>query len=81
MEERKEDLHALEAEHINPFTGENEVKQETTQDQPKQSKPLVNQTPKEPDLTRPHTWGKVGRNQECPCGSGKKYKNCHGKIQ
>ena len=21
---------------------------------------------------------KVGRNEECPCGSGKKYKNCHG---
>lgn len=21
----------------------------------------------------------VGRNDECPCGSGKKYKNCHGK--
>ncbi len=23
------------------------------------------------------TWGKVGRNEPCPCGSGKKYKNCH----
>ncbi len=23
---------------------------------------------------------KVGRNEPCPCGSGKKYKNCHGKI-
>jgi preprotein translocase subunit SecA len=22
---------------------------------------------------------KVGRNDSCPCGSGKKYKNCHGK--
>ncbi|MCH8110290.1 MAG: SEC-C domain-containing protein [Chloroflexi bacterium] len=22
--------------------------------------------------------GKVGRNQRCPCGSGKKYKKCHG---
>ncbi len=26
------------------------------------------------------TWGKVGRNESCPCGSGKKYKQCHGKI-
>jgi preprotein translocase subunit SecA len=26
------------------------------------------------------TWGKVGRNELCPCGSGKKYKQCHGKI-
>ncbi len=24
---------------------------------------------------------KVGRNDPCPCGSGKKYKNCHGKNQ
>ncbi|HET9535432.1 MAG TPA: preprotein translocase subunit SecA, partial [Mesorhizobium sp.] len=24
------------------------------------------------------TWGKVGRNETCPCGSGKKYKHCHG---
>ena len=22
---------------------------------------------------------KIGRNDPCPCGSGKKYKNCHGK--
>ena len=24
-------------------------------------------------------WGKVGRNAQCPCGSGKKFKHCHGK--
>ena len=23
---------------------------------------------------------KVGRNEPCPCGSGKKFKNCHGKV-
>jgi preprotein translocase subunit SecA len=27
----------------------------------------------------PATWGKVARNQACPCGSGKKYKHCHGR--
>jgi preprotein translocase subunit SecA len=26
------------------------------------------------------TWGKVGRNEPCPCGSGKKFKHCHGVI-
>jgi preprotein translocase subunit SecA len=26
------------------------------------------------------TWGKVGRNELCPCGSGKKFKHCHGKF-
>ena len=24
--------------------------------------------------------GKIGRNDPCPCGSGKKYKQCHGKL-
>ena len=24
--------------------------------------------------------GKIGRNDPCPCGSGKKYKHCHGKL-
>lgn len=28
---------------------------------------------------KPRTAKKVGRNDPCPCGSGKKYKNCHGK--
>jgi len=27
---------------------------------------------------KPETWGKVARNDDCPCGSGKKYKHCHG---
>ena len=27
------------------------------------------------------TWGRVGRNDLCPCGSGKKYKQCCGKIE
>ncbi len=26
----------------------------------------------------PSSWGSVGRNEPCPCGSGKKYKHCHG---
>ncbi|KRE20711.1 preprotein translocase subunit SecA [Bosea sp. Root483D1] len=28
----------------------------------------------------PASWGKVGRNELCPCGSGKKYKHCHGQF-
>jgi preprotein translocase subunit SecA len=28
----------------------------------------------------PSSWGKVARNALCPCGSGKKYKHCHGAI-
>ena len=32
------------------------------------------------DPNDPATWGKVARNAACPCGSGKKYKHCHGKL-
>ena len=28
----------------------------------------------------PESWGKVGRNEPCPCGSGKKFKHCHGQF-
>jgi len=29
----------------------------------------------------PATWGKVARNEACPCGSGKKFKHCHGSVE
>jgi preprotein translocase subunit SecA len=32
------------------------------------------------DKDDPDTWGKIQRNADCPCGSGKKYKHCHGAI-
>jgi preprotein translocase subunit SecA len=32
------------------------------------------------DPDDPSTWGKVGRNAPCPCGSGKKFKHCHGRV-
>ncbi len=32
------------------------------------------------DPNDPESWGKVGRNDPCPCGSGKKYKQCHGSL-
>ncbi|OYU87305.1 MAG: hypothetical protein CFE29_25170 [Bradyrhizobiaceae bacterium PARB1] len=28
----------------------------------------------------PETWGKVGRNEDCSCDSGKKFKHCHGRY-
>lgn len=43
--------------------------------------PVRNQTD---DVEKPrpvHVEKKVGRNEPCPCGSGKKYKHCHGKIE
>ena len=32
------------------------------------------------DENDPSTWGNPGRNDECPCGSGKKVEHCHGKV-
>lgn len=32
------------------------------------------------DAKDPSTWGKIARNEDCPCGSGKKYKHCHGSL-
>ncbi|MFN4156988.1 MAG: preprotein translocase subunit SecA [Gemmobacter sp.] len=32
------------------------------------------------DAADPATWGNPGRNDACPCGSGKKFKHCHGAI-
>jgi preprotein translocase subunit SecA len=36
--------------------------------------------PEQRDPKNPASWGKVGRNEPCPCGSGKKYKHCHGRL-
>ncbi len=32
------------------------------------------------DENDPSTWGDPGRNDPCPCGSGKKFKHCHGRV-
>ena len=41
-------------------------------------------TPEEPlegfDENDPSTWGNPSRNDKCPCGSGKKFKHCHGRL-
>ncbi|QDC01029.1 preprotein translocase subunit SecA [Mesorhizobium sp. 8] len=62
--------------HIDPVTGEDDFNEggallavlENTRTVPAEER----------DPANPATWGKVGRNEPCPCGSGKKYKHCHG---
>jgi preprotein translocase subunit SecA len=60
----------MHAHHINPMTGEDEFALADAQ--------LANGSARNPD--DPATWGKVGRNETCPCGSGKKFKHCHGAL-
>ena len=43
-------------------------------------KRLLNTARQELDPNDPSTWGKVPRNASCPCGSGRKYKHCCGKL-
>jgi preprotein translocase subunit SecA len=45
------------------------------------AQPVRHALDEEFDQNDPDTWGKVGRNQPCPCGSGQKFKHCHGKLQ
>jgi preprotein translocase subunit SecA len=45
-----------------------EAEQESAQQAEAPKQPMVRDTPK------------VGRNDPCPCGSGKKYKQCHGAL-
>lgn len=54
-------------------------KAEQTPEEPEKQTPFVYGAQKI-DPKDPRTWGKVARNDPCPCGSGKKYKHCHGQF-
>ena len=55
----------------------NRPQQET---KPLENSPFRYTKSDEIDPKDPSTWGKVSRNAPCPCGSGKKYKHCHGAL-
>ncbi len=73
------ELPAMEAHHVDPDTGEDELADGARRAAgaadggrtPARRRAIPND---------PATWGKVGRNEPCPCGSGKKYKHCHGRY-
>lgn len=44
-------------------------------------RPVISRiNPEDRDPQNPSSWGKVSRNELCPCGAGKKYKYCHGGL-
>jgi len=63
------------AHHLDASTGEDDFDEQvmTLTRETQRAIPAEARDPK-----NPATWGKVGRNEPCPCGSGKKYKHCHG---
>ncbi|MFL5093747.1 MAG: preprotein translocase subunit SecA [Xanthobacteraceae bacterium] len=67
----------MEAHKIDPQTGEDEVGAQArlVPAMAGNGAPAVARDPQDPS-----SWGKVGRNENCPCGSGKKYKHCHGRY-
>ncbi|WP_166301574.1 preprotein translocase subunit SecA [Bradyrhizobium sp. 2S1] len=74
-------LPPMEAHKLDPNTGEDEFAQarltEATYAQASLA-PAMSAADRDPN--NPTSWGKVGRNEDCPCGSGKKYKHCHGRY-
>ena len=74
---QEQQLPRMEAHHINPLTGEDEF----AAPQPMtDGRRAPARTCREYRSERSSTWGKVSRNAACPCGSGKKFKHCHGAL-
>ena len=70
-------MHAM---HINPDTGENEIDDGAPVQRTVTNAPRMGGRPVPVSAGDPSTWGKVPRNALCPCGSGKKFKQCHGAL-
>ncbi len=92
LEMEPEPLPPMQAHHINPLTGEDEFAladavlagplgaPELPETGMRVAPLKSRRTAGEVDPNDPSTWGRVARNDKCPCGSGKKYKHCHGRI-
>jgi preprotein translocase subunit SecA len=75
----QEQLPYMEAHHLDPASGQDEM---AFSDAALAPAFAGNGTAgaAERNSADPSSWGKVGRNEACPCGSGKKYKHCHGRF-
>ncbi|WP_374545738.1 preprotein translocase subunit SecA [Rhodoblastus sp.] len=78
-------LPQMQAMHLDPATGENELalaqinaRIEAGDFSPQALGAVAPEADRDPD--NPQSWGRVGRNEPCPCGSGKKFKHCHGVL-
>ena len=80
------ELPLMQASHFDPATGEDELAlaQINARIAAGAFSPVALAGSAEATPTRdpndPESWGRVARNEPCPCGSGKKYKHCHGAI-
>ncbi len=74
------ELPPMQASHVNPNTGEDEMALAAAGAQTLARAGITPKPAAERKPNDPSSWGKVGRNEECPCGSGKKFKHCHGRY-
>ncbi|MGU3495987.1 preprotein translocase subunit SecA [Xanthobacteraceae bacterium A53D] len=77
------ELPPMEAHHMDPVTGEDEMASAGAAIGMRPGVSMVSDVTvpaADRDPNDPSTWGKVGRNEVCPCGSGKKFKHCHGRF-
>lgn len=72
----------MQASHFDPLTGDDEMSIAAINARIASGAFSVLPEPAPPQriATEPESWGRVGRNEPCPCGSGKKFKHCHGAM-
>ncbi|HXW24304.1 MAG TPA: preprotein translocase subunit SecA [Xanthobacteraceae bacterium] len=70
----------MEAHKIDPSTGEDEMALAAAGAETLARAGITAGVAPKRDPANPASWGKVGRNEACPCGSGKKFKHCHGRY-
>jgi preprotein translocase subunit SecA len=78
--EEQANLPYMEAHKIDPSTGEDELALARAGAETLVRHGITAAAAVERNPNDPTSWGKVGRNEVCPCGSGKKYKHCHGRF-
>jgi preprotein translocase subunit SecA len=76
--EEQATLPYMEAHKVDPLTGEDEMELAEAYAPALAGNGTERASMRNPN--DPTSWGKVGRNESCPCGSGKKYKHCHGRY-
>jgi preprotein translocase subunit SecA len=77
----------MQLQHLDPITGFNEADLGAISEPISAAFSAATSAYEEPptasddrDPDDPKTWGRIGRNEPCPCGSGKKFKHCHGVL-
>jgi preprotein translocase subunit SecA len=76
----QEQLPYMEAHHLDPSSGQDQMAYSDVTLAPAFAGNGDGVAAAERNPSDPTSWGKVGRNEACPCGSGKKYKHCHGRF-